>query len=140
MPLTFQLKVSDYVAPGAEPVAIVVQEKDKAGTVLGRYLVTMWLPAGVLDVVSSGQGYMHEVKISENVYQFLKGAGFRTVEYQPPLTLTVWDFVPDYKRIMAKLTIGDLAVLPAFFELQGKIIAAGLTVGQVAAAAVSGGK
>ncbi len=63
------------------------------------------------------------------------------VEPKPaPPKPTVWDFVPDYKRIMSKLSIGDLTVLPEFFQLQGAIAAAGLTVQQVAAASGSLGK
>ena len=58
---------------------------------------------------------------------------------EPPKP-TVWDFVPDYKVIMARLTVGDLSVLPAFFELQGKVLAAGLTMPAVAAAAGGTGK
>lgn len=53
---------------------------------------------------------------------------------------TVWDFVPDYKRLMAKLMVGDLSVLGEFIALQGSIMAAGLTIQAVAAAAGSGGK
>lgn len=83
MPQSFQLKVSDYAVPGGPPVAVVVQEKDKGGNLIGRYFVTMVLPQGVIGIVASGSGYMHEIPITENVYQFLKGAGFRAVEYQP---------------------------------------------------------
>ena len=51
------------------------------------------------------------------------------------------DFVPEYKTVMARLQNGDFTAFPAYADLIGRILSAGLTVPQVAqAAGASGGK
>lgn len=71
----------------------------------------------------------------------LQKGPFVVVEPKPaPPKPTVWDFVPEYVPLMARIASGDFSAFTAYAELVGRITAAGLTVAQVRTAAGMSGK
>lgn len=78
----FNLKAIDYVTPGGLPVFLNVSEADKTGTVVGYYMVTLWLPGGSAGITTSGSGYMHEIPSNKATFDALKALGWKTEEFK----------------------------------------------------------
>lgn len=120
MPQTFQINATDHVAAGGPAKFLLVQEKDKAGQLIGNYIVSVMIPGGATETRNLFT-QIHEVPITKAKYDAMKALdAFQVIEYQPapdpvvlpPVLSTTdpWQYMTDIGMGLARYLQRNVAV------------------------------